>query len=216
MSGDQAMLDTFAADLDIHTATAAAIYGVPLEAVTREQRRNAKSINFGLIYGMSAYGLTRASDLTLAEAEDFVEAYFNQFPGVKRYLDNMRKLAAEQGYVETLLGRKRYFPGLKNQTGDRNQRNREEREAINAPIQGTAADIMKIAMLHLPAALQKAGLSGQMLLQVHDELVLEAPQAELQATARVVREVMETAYDLKAPLRTEARYGRNWGEMTAV
>jgi DNA polymerase-1 len=216
MSGDQAMLDTFAADLDIHTATAAAIYGVPLEAVTREQRRNAKSINFGLIYGMSAYGLTRASDLTLAEAEDFVEAYFKQFPGVKRYLDNMRKLAAEQGYVETLLGRKRYFPGLKNQTGDRNQRNREEREAINAPIQGTAADIMKIAMLHLPAALQKAGLSGQMLLQVHDELVLEAPQAELQATARVVREVMETAYDLKAPLRTEARYGRNWGEMTAV
>jgi DNA polymerase-1 len=215
MSGDPAMLETFRAGLDIHTATAAAIYGVGLEAVTKEMRRRAKSINFGLIYGMSAFGLTRVTDLTLAEAEDFVQAYFRQFPGVKTYLDGMRRLAAEQGYVETLLGRRRYFPGLKTQT-DRNIRNREEREAINAPIQGTAADIMKIAMLGVPPALKAAGLSGRMLLQVHDELVLEIPPAELETTARLVQRVMEEAYALDAPLRTEARYGPNWGMMTVM
>ena len=140
------MLAAFRAGQDIHAATASAIYAIPLEKVDKDQRRRAKGINFGLIYGMSAFGLTRAADLTLAEAEDFMQAYFQQFPGVKRYLDGMRRRAAEQGYVETLLGRRRYFPGLASQS-DRNTRNREEREAINAPIQGTAADIMKIAML---------------------------------------------------------------------
>jgi DNA polymerase-1 len=215
MSGDQAMLETFRAGLDIHTATAAAVYGIPLEQVTSQQRRRAKGINFGLIYGMSAFGLTRQTDLTLAEAEDFVQAYFRQFPGVKAYLDGMRRLAADQGYVETLLGRRRYFPGLKGQ-GNPATRSREEREAINAPIQGTAADIMKIAMLHVPAALVKAGLAGRMLLQVHDELVLECPVAELGQTARLVQSVMEEAYDLHAPLKTEARSGPSWGQMQAV
>jgi DNA polymerase-1 len=212
MANDQAMLATFRAGQDIHAATAAAVYGIPIESVNKEQRRRAKGINFGLIYGMSAYGLTRYTDLTLAEAEDFMETYFRQFPGVKRYLDNMRRLAAEQGYVETLLGRRRYFPSLKNQS-NRNIRNREEREAINAPIQGTAADIMKIAMLQVPPSLQQAGLSAQMLLQVHDELVLECPQKELRKTAEVVQKVMGGAYNMKVPLRTEARYGTNWGEM---
>ena len=212
MADDQAMLAAFSAGQDIHAATAAAIYGIPIESVSNEQRRRAKGINFGLIYGMSAYGLTRYTDLTLAESENFMEAYFRQFPGVKRYLDNMRGMAAEQGYVETLLGRRRYFPGLKNQS-NRNIRNREEREAINAPIQGTAADIMKIAMLRVPPALQQAGLSSQMLLQVHDELVLECPQEDLRKTAEVVQKVMEGAYNMKVPLRTEARYGTNWGEM---
>jgi DNA polymerase-1 len=212
MADDQAMLEAFQAGHDIHAATAAAIFGIPINAVSKEQRRRAKGINFGLIYGMSAYGLTRYADLTLAESEDFMEAYFRQFPGVKRFLDNMRQSAAEQGYVETLLGRRRYFPGLKNQS-DRNVRNREEREAINAPIQGTAADIMKIAMLRLPSALKESGLAGQMLLQVHDELVLECPQEELHKTAATVQKVMEGAYNMKVPLRTEARYGTNWGEM---
>ncbi|MEJ2597347.1 MAG: DNA polymerase I [Anaerolineales bacterium] len=212
MADDQAMLSAFRAGQDIHAATAAAIYGIPIETVNKEQRRRAKGVNFGLIYGMSAYGLTRYTDLTLAESEDFMEKYFQQFPGVKKYLDNMRKLAAEQGYVETLMGRRRYFPNLKNQS-NRNIRNREEREAINAPIQGTAADIMKIAMLRVPPALQEAGLSAQMLLQVHDELVLECPQEELRKTAKVIQKVMEGAYNMKVPLRTEARYGTNWGEM---
>lgn len=215
ISDDQAMLAAFRAGQDIHSATAAAIYSVPLEDVTKEQRRHAKAINFGLIYGMSAFGLTRTTDLTLAEAEDFVGAYFERFPGVKNYLDNARHQAAEQGYVETLLGRRRYFPGLKDQT-NYNIRAREEREAINAPIQGTAADIMKIAMLRVPAALASTGLSGRMLLQVHDELVLECPEEELLATANEVRAVMENAYQLSIPLKTDARFGINWGDMQPV
>lgn len=212
ISGDEAMLAAFKAGQDIHAATAAAIYGIPLEAVNRDQRRRAKGVNFGLIYGMSPFGLTRYTDLTLAEAEDFVRAYFRQFPGVKSYLDGVRRQAAEQGYVETLLGRRRYFPGLKNQS-DRNIRAREEREAINAPIQGTAADIMKLAMLHVPEALTRGGLSARMLLQVHDELVLECKQDELNRAAEVVRDVMESAYSLQIPLVTEAASGLNWGEV---
>ena len=215
MADDRAMLAAFQAGQDIHAATAAAIQGVSIAEVTKEQRRRAKGINFGLIYGMSAFGLTRQSDLTLAESEDFMERYFQQFPGVKYYLDSTRRSAAEQGYVETLLGRRRYFPGLKNQ---QNQvtRNREEREAINAPIQGTAADIMKIAMIRIPGALAEAGLSGRMLLQVHDELVLECPSAEIIHTAWVVQQVMENAYPLKVPLQTEARYGSNWGNLRPI
>jgi DNA polymerase-1 len=215
MADDQVMLEAFRAGHDIHATTAAAVYGAPLDQVTKEQRRAAKAINFGLIYGMSAFGLTRTTELTLAEAENFVEAYFKRFPGVKGYLDSVRVQAAQQGYVETLLGRRRYFPTLKT---ERNQtiRNREEREAINAPIQGTAADIMKIAMLRVPPALAQAGLRARMLLQVHDELVLECPQDELKATARVVQQVMESAYVLNAPLKTEARSGHNWGEMAGM
>lgn len=212
MAQDKAMLDAFRSGNDIHAATAAAIYGVPIESVDREQRRNAKGINFGLIYGMSPYGLTQYTGLTLAEAEDFVEAYFQQFPGVKRYLDGMRRQAAEKGYVETLLGRRRYFPGLKTQS-NRNIRMREEREAINAPIQGTAADILKVAMLRVPQALQAAELSAKMLLQVHDELVLECPTEELRKAASLVQEVMQQAYSLDVPLKTEARCGPNWYEM---
>jgi DNA polymerase-1 len=215
MAQDQAMLDAFQAGQDIHAATAAAIYGVPIESITGEQRRHAKAINFGLIYGMSPFGLTRTTDLTLAEAEDFVDSYFRQFPGVKHYLDGMRRKATEQGYVETLLGRRRYFPGLKTQR-NRNIRNREEREAINAPIQGTAADIMKIAMLRVPQALERSGLSAKMLLQVHDELVLECPDEELHETASLVRKVMREAYELEVPLRTDARSGPNWYEMVPV
>jgi DNA polymerase-1 len=215
MAQDQAMLAAFRAGQDIHTATAAAIYGIPIDSVTGEQRRHAKAINFGLIYGMSPFGLTRTTDLTLAEAEDFVDSYFRQFPGVKLYLDGMRRKATEQGYVETLLGRRRYFPGLKTQR-NRNIRNREEREAINAPIQGTAADIMKIAMLRVPQALKESGLSAKMLLQVHDELVLECPDEELHETASLVRKVMREAYELDVPLRTDARSGPNWYEMVPV
>ena len=215
MSGDEGMQAAFRAGQDIHATTAAAIYNIPLEQVTKEMRRHAKAINFGLIYGMSAFGLTRSTELTLAEAEDFVKAYFEKFPGVKRYLDGIRKSAAANGYVETLLGRRRYFPALKAQT-NKATKNREEREAINAPIQGTAADIMKIAMLKIPSAFAEAKLKGKMLLQVHDELVIECPQAELEETVRVVRQVMESAYPLNIPLETEARAGQNWGEMEVV
>jgi DNA polymerase-1 len=215
MSNDKAMSAAFHADQDIHTATAAAILGKSIDQVTKDERRNAKAINFGLLYGMSPYGLTRTSDLTLAEAEDFVEAYFKQFPGVKGYLDTMRRLAAKQGYVETLLGRRRYFPGLKS-GGNQVTRAREEREAINAPIQGTAADIMKIAMIRVATAIQENNIKGHMLLQVHDELVLECPQNEIKKTARIVRSMMENAYNLTVPLKTEARSGHDWGNLSVL
>ena len=215
MAQDEGMLAAFRAGEDIHAATAAAIYGVKKEAVTKEMRRHAKAINFGLIYGMSAFGLTRSTELTLSEAEDFVKAYFKQFPGVKKYLDGIRQLAAKQGYVETLLGRRRYFPALQGKINPQ-MKSREEREAINAPIQGTAADIMKIAMLKIPSALKAAGLRGKMLLQVHDELVLECPREEMEKTARVAQETMANAYPLDIPLSTEARWGDNWGVMTIL
>jgi DNA polymerase-1 len=215
MAGDETMLAAFRAGEDIHATTAAAIYGVEKDAVTKDMRRHSKAINFGLIYGMSAFGLKNTTDLTLAEAENFVKAYFEKFPGVKKYLDETRKLAASQGYVETLLGRRRYFPALQ---GKLNQqlRNREEREAINTPVQGTAADVMKIAMLKIPGALKKSKLHGQMLLQVHDELVLECPREEMEKTARVVQETMANAYPMSIPLSTEARWGMNWGEMQVL
>ena len=215
MAEDEAMLAAFRAGEDIHATTAAAVYDIPLENVTKDMRRHAKAINFGLIYGMSAFGLTRTTELTLAEAEDFVKAYFKKFPGIKKYLDGIRRQAAEIGYVETLLGRRRYFPALQSKAPVQ-VKNREEREAINAPIQGTAADIMKMAMLKIPGALKKAGLSAKMLLQVHDELVLEVPKKELDETARVVQKTMTNAYPLSIPLETEARAGVSWGEMKVI
>ena len=215
MAQDEGMLAAFRADEDIHATTAGAIYGVSPEAVTKEMRRHAKAINFGLIYGMSAFGLTRSTELTLAEAERFVKAYFEKFPGVKKYLDGIKKQAAQQGYVETLLGRRRYFPALQGRINPQ-MKSREEREAINAPIQGTAADIMKIAMLKIPPALKNANLNAKMLLQVHDELVLECPKDQLEKTAKVVKETMANAYQLDIPLSTEARYGDNWGEMKVI
>jgi DNA polymerase-1 len=215
MAQDENMLAAFRAGEDIHATTAAAIYGVSPDKVTKAMRRHAKAINFGLIYGMSVFGLTRTTELTLAEAETFVKAYFQKFPGIKKYLDGIRKQAAQQGYVETLLGRRRYFPALQSKANVQ-VKNREEREAINAPVQGTAADIMKIAMLNIPPALKKAGLKAKMLLQVHDELVFECPKNELKETARVVQDIMENAYPLSIPLLTEARYGVNWGETKSI
>jgi DNA polymerase-1 len=218
MSQDKAMIDAFLADQDIHTTTAAAIYNVEPGEVTPAMRRHAKAVNFGLIYGMSPYGLSRSTDLTLAEAEDFVDAYFKRFPGVRRYLDQIRQLASEQGYVETLLNRRRYFPQLKRgemKVSDQ-AKARAEREAVNAPIQGTAADIIKIAMLRLPEKLKEKGLSAQMILQVHDELVLECPQKELKVTAAVVKEVMRKAYELCIPLKTDSKAGPNWAQMESI
>lgn len=215
MANDEAMLSAFRAGEDIHATTAAAIYDIPLEKVTKDMRSHSKAINFGLIYGMSAFGLTRSTDLTLAEAEDFVKAYFKKFPGIKKYLDGIRRQAAEIGYVETLLGRKRYFPALLSKQNVQ-MKNREEREAINAPIQGTAADIMKIAMIKIPNALKAKGLKAKMLLQVHDELVLEVPKKEIDETAKVVQKTMANAYPMSIPLETEARAGKNWGEMEVL
>jgi DNA polymerase-1 len=218
MSQDKAMIEAFLDDQDIHTTTASAIYNVDPNQVTSGMRRHAKAVNFGLIYGMSPYGLSRSTDLTLAEAEDFVDTYFKRFPGVRRYLDQTRQIASEQGYVETLLSRRRYFPQLMKGGVKVSEQTkaRAEREAINAPIQGSAADIIKIAMLRLPKALKERGLSAKMLLQVHDELVLECPKNELQDTANIVKNIMQTAYKLSIPLKTDAKAGPNWAEMETI
>lgn len=215
MAQDQAMIKAFKEGQDVHAATAAAIEDVPLGEVTRQQRRHAKAINFGLIYGMSPFGLTRTTDLTLAEAENFVKEYFREFPGVKKWLDNTRLEATRQGYVETLLGRRRYFPALASGTSY-TIRQRMEREAINAPVQGTAADIIKLAMIRLPEAIKKAGLKTRMILQVHDELIFEVPESELEEATKLVTQVMESALELSVPLLTEARVGHNWAELTVV
>jgi len=217
VSGDVGLLDAFARGEDIHASTATAILGVPPGEVTPEMRRLAKGINFGLSYGQTAYGLAQATGLTQAEAENFIKTYFERFPRVREYIDCTKALATRRGYVETLLGRRRYFPEL--QEGSRaphNVRQAVERMAINAPIQGTAADIIKIAMIRLHRALQERGLRARMILQVHDELVVEAPDDERLTVSSLMREVMESAFELKAPLKADLKMGQNWEEMEPV
>lgn len=218
MTRDKAMIQAFLDDQDIHSATAAAVFGSDPAKVSAEDRRRAKAVNFGLLYGISPYGLTRSTDMTLAEAQEFVDRYFERFPGVRKFIDRTREQAAELGYTETILGRRRYFPQLAKdgRPAPPQVRARAEREAINSPIQGSAADIIKLAMIELPQALINAGLSAKMLLQVHDELVLECPQKELKKTSKLVRQVMQDAYKLKVPLKTDAKYGPNWENMQPV
>lgn len=214
ISGDKTLREAFWADQDIHRTTAAAVYHIPIEEVTFEQRRFAKAVNFGLMYGMGAYRLARDSELTLAEAEDYIKAYFERLPGVLDYLEKTKKLARKQGFVETLLGRRRYFPVFQRKGGARNRQAiaRAEREAINHPIQGTAADIIKIAMIRLHQALV-ADYEARMILQVHDELLLEVPEAEVEAVKSLVVDTMSNAFELVVPLKVEASTGRNWLEL---
>jgi DNA polymerase I len=214
MSQDQALLDAFRQDQDIHSATAAAVYGLPVEEVTKNQRRFAKTVNFGLIYGMGAFRLSRDTDLTLAEAENYIKEYFAKFPGIERYLEQTRLKARTDGYVETLFGRRRYFPVFKSPMtgGNRQLVQRAEREAVNHPIQGSAADIIKVAMIRLYEQL-KDKFQARMLLQVHDELLLEVPESELDSVRPLVIEVMSGAYSLDVPLKVEVETGANWLEL---
>jgi DNA polymerase-1 len=217
ISQDEGLLSAFARGEDIHLSTASAILGVPLEAVTPDQRRLAKAVNFGLSYGQTAFGLAQATGLTQPEAEDFIHTYFERFPRVRRYIEDTKALAARQGYVETLLGRRRYFPELEAGSKASHQaRQAAERMAINAPIQGTAADIIKIAMIRLHRALEDRGLRSQMILQVHDELIVEAPDDEVVAIVPLMGGVMEGAFELDAPLKVDLRKGQNWEEMKPI
>ncbi|MCP4542355.1 MAG: DNA polymerase I [Chloroflexi bacterium] len=214
ISGDEGLVGAFTRGEDIHASTAAAIMGVPLAEVTADMRRVAKAVNFGLSYGQTAYGLSNTTDLTMAEAEDFIKAYFDRFPKVREYIDITKAFATQQGYVETLLGRRRYFPEL--QPGSKaphNVRQAAERMSINAPIQGTAADILNIATINLHQALNERGLRARMILQVHDELVIEAPAEEVETVALLIREVMESAFELTVPLKVDFKVGENWEEM---
>jgi DNA polymerase-1 len=217
VSGDQTLLDAFAQGQDIHAATAAAVFGIPLDQVTKEQRSFAKRVNFGIIYGMGAYRLAQDSELTLAQAREFIDTYFARLPQVEAYLEGTKQ-QARKGPIQTLFGRKRIFPTLLNAGGRSNAQavNAEERVAINMPIQGTAADIMKQAMINLYRALNQSGLKGRMILQVHDELVLEVPEAEVPATRDLTVQVMEGVCELRAPLRANAQVGDNWNEMMPI
>ncbi|MGQ9501411.1 MAG: DNA polymerase I [Anaerolineae bacterium] len=211
ISQDPGLLGAFMRDEDIHAATAAAVLGIPISEVTKEQRRIAKSVNFGLSYGQSAFGLAQQTGMSQQEASKFIKTYFEKYPGVLRYIERTKRLAAEQEYVQTLLGRRRYFPGLAKMRGP--ERARAEREAINMPIQGTAADIIKIAMIRLHRTLQEHAMRARMVLQVHDELVLEVPDEELETVISMVREVMSNAFQLSVPLKVDVEVGMNWLEM---
>jgi DNA polymerase-1 len=214
ISQDKALLDAFRQDQDIHSTTAAAVYSIPVEEVTYNQRRFAKAVNFGLIYGMGAFRLARDSELTLSEAENYIKEYFARFPGIQRYLDETKDKAKTDGFVETLFGRRRYFPIFKVQASGSNvqARLRAEREAVNHPIQGTAADIIKIAMLRLHDELM-ANYKARMILQVHDELLLEVPEAELAQVKPLMLDIMSHAFKLDVPLKVEASTGYNWLEL---
>lgn len=211
---DEALLEAFRQGLDIHRATAAAVYRVPLEEVTFKQRQFAKNVNFGIIYGMGAYRLARESDLTLAEAENYIREYFERFPGIRDYLERTKLQARQQGYVETLFGRRRYFPIFQARARTNPEMvARAEREAINHPIQGTAADIIKLAMIALHRRLREGGYQARIILQVHDELLLEAPEEEVEEVRRLVVETMSQTFELDVPLKVDVSVGRNWLEL---
>lgn len=208
LSGDEALQQAFRDGEDIHTATAAKIFGVPLDEVTREQRRRAKTANFGIIYGISAFGLATRLHIPRTEAKELIDGYFTHYPGVKAYMERVVAEAREKGYVETIFGRRRYLRDIR--SGNAVTRSLTERNAINAPIQGSAADIMKIAMIEVDRRLRERGSGARIVLQVHDELVLEVPQEEVTAVKTLVTETMAQAAALTVPLSVEADSGTSW------
>jgi DNA polymerase-1 len=215
LSGDPALIEAFRRDLDIHRYTAALVSGVPLEEVTAEMRSRAKAVNFGIIYGMSEFRLAREQGISRDDAREFIAAYFARYAKVKGYLDSVMAEVQRTGQVRTLFGRIRRFPELADSTGQgmrvpRAQRDALLRQAVNAPIQGTAADIVKKAMAGVTARLAAGRLQARLLLQVHDELLLECPAAEAEATVAAVREAMEGAVRLAVPMKVDVRTGENW------
>jgi len=211
LSRDEALLDAFNRDEDIHAATAVRLFGVAASQVSPDMRRLAKTVNFGVIYGMSEYGLEQATELSREEAAQFITAYFEKYPGVKRYLESTKQQVRDRGYVETLLGRRRFIPDVN--ASNRQVREAAERMAINMPVQGTSADIIKVAMIDLDRELAQRKLKSKMLLQVHDELVFEVPEDELELMRNLVPEIMSQALKLSVPLKVDVKVGHNWGEM---
>jgi DNA polymerase-1 len=210
LSSDAGLLHAFANELDVHSATAAEVFDVPLGGVTTDQRRKAKAINFGLIYGMSAFGLAKQIGVSRGEAQEYIDRYFARYPGVADYMDVTRAIAHKQGYVETLMGRRLYLPEI-------NARNKQrqlaaERTAINAPMQGTAADIIKLAMIDVDGWLTETALDAKMIMQVHDELVFEVADAACATLCDNVTQRMASVIELQVPLLTEVGVGANWDE----
>jgi len=210
ISGDSGLLDAFGKGEDIHRATASEVFGVPLGEVTSEQRRYAKVINFGLIYGMSAFGLASNLGIERDAAKSYMERYFLRYPGVAKYMEATRALAKQQGYVETVFGRRLWLPEINSPNGPR--RGAAERAAINAPMQGTAADLIKLAMIAVSKWIRDGRLGTRLIMQVHDELVLEVPDGEVDAVCTRVPALMSAVADLKVPLLAEVGVGSNWDE----
>ena len=210
LSKDPAMLEAFQNGEDIHATTAAKVFGVALEEVTREQRSNAKTVNFGIVYGVSAFGLSQQTNLNRTEAKELIEAYYATYPKLKAYMSDQVDLARENGYVTTVLGRRRYLKDINSQNAI--VRGAAERNAVNAPIQGSAADIIKIAMINIHHRMEKENWQSKMLLQVHDELVFDVPRAEVETLSAMVKEEMENAFSLEVPLLVEVGIGENWLE----
>jgi DNA polymerase-1 len=211
LSRDDGLVRAFRNDEDIHAATASQLFGVNKNKVTPDMRRFAKTVNFGVIYGMSDYGLEQATELSREQAGKFIKAYFEKYPGVRKYLDDTKEKARRNGYVETLLGRRRFIPDIN--SANRQVREAAERMAINMPVQGTSADIIKVAMINLYREMEKRRLSSKMLLQVHDELVFEVPDDELDLIRQLASDVMDSAVTLDVPLKVDTKVGKNWGEM---
>ena len=207
---DELLLDAFRHGQDIHARTAAEVFGVPLAEVTHEMRSRAKAVNFGIVYGISDFGLAKQLDVGRKEAAGYIESYFARYTGVKKYMEDIVAKAREQGYVSTLMGRRRYLPDIRH--SNFNLRSFAERTAINTPIQGTAADIMKKAMIDVERALEQAGCKSRILLQVHDELVLEVTEDERERVAELVRATMQAAASLEIPLLADVNFGKNWAE----
>ena len=216
VADDERLIRAFQEGQDIHAITAAELFRVPLAEVNRSQRDLGKTINFATVYGSTAFGLSQRTEMSVAEAEEFLTRYFETYPKVEQWVEDTRRAAARDGHVTTLTGRKRLFPELQGGKLPPQQRRAVERAAINAPIQGSAADILKIAMVRVESALKHQHLAGRMLLQVHDELVLEVPERELARTASMVKQEMEQAFSLQVPLRADVETGTNWRDLTPV
>ena len=211
LSGDPGLVEAFKRGQDIHDATASSVYGVPVDEVTPAMRRIAKIMNFGVIYGLSPFGISRQTGLSADEGRQFIETYFGQYPGIRQYIDRTKAQVGGSGYVETLMGRRRYIPEVR--SSNYNIRAAGERMAINMPIQGTAADILKIAMVRIQERMDALKLRSMMIVQVHDELIFETPQDELEDLRRLVLDVMPSAMDLTVPLDVELKTGATWGAM---
>ena len=210
ISKDANMMQAFINNLDIHTATAANVYGVGLDEVTSDQRRNAKAVNFGIIYGQSAFGLSQSLGIPRKEAADIIEQYFVQFPGIKQYMSDTMNFARENGYVCTLMGRRRYLRDIN--SANATVRGFAERNAINAPIQGSAADMIKIAMINIHRELKAQKLDTRMTMQVHDELVFDVPNHEIELVKPIIMHNMKTAIKTEVPIMVEIGTGLNWLE----
>jgi DNA polymerase-1 len=210
LSGDKGLQEAFSRGEDIHATTAAAVFNIPLEMVNQDHRRKAKEVNFGIIYGISQYGLASRLSISAEEAKQIIDSYFNRFPKVHDYMNHTITFARQHKYVSTIRGRRRYIPEIDSTNG--NVRQNAERMAINTTIQGSAADLIKVAMINIQKDLSSKNLNTKMILQVHDELVFEVPQGELEEIKKLVEKRMESALKLDVPVKVDMGYGKNWLE----